>query len=68
MSKPVEQWVEQVAARTRPDRIQWCDGSAAENERLIQQMLERGTLSPLNRQKYPNCHLHRSDPNDVARI
>jgi phosphoenolpyruvate carboxykinase (GTP) len=67
MSKPVEQWVEQVAARTRPDRIQWCDGSAVENERLIQQMLERGTLSPLNRQKYPNCHLHRSDPNDVAR-
>src|SRR5262245_28117684 len=67
MTKPVEQWVENVAAHTRPDRIQWCDGSAAENDRLIKEMLGRGTLETLNPQKHPNCYLHRSDPNDVAR-
>src|SRR5215472_6865391 len=67
MTKPVEQWVEQVAAHTRPDRIQWCDGSAGENQRLIEEMLGHGTLSTLNRERFPNCYLHRSDPNDVAR-
>jgi len=67
MATPVERWVEEVAAVTRPDAIVWCDGSEAENERLIGEMLESGTLRTLNPQKYPNCYLHRSDPNDVAR-
>jgi len=67
MTKPVEQWVEQVAAHTTPERIVWCDGSEAENERLIKDMLESGTLKTLNAQKHPNSYLHRSDPSDVAR-
>jgi phosphoenolpyruvate carboxykinase (GTP) len=67
MATPVEQWVEEVAAHTRPDRIQWCDGSAEENERLIREMLAAGTLETLNPQQYPNSYLHRSDPSDVAR-
>src|SRR5512143_1443910 len=67
MSKPVEQWVDQVAAHTTPHRVVWCDGSAAENDRLIEEMLASGTLKSLNHNKYPNCYLHRSDPSDVAR-
>ena len=67
MATPVEQWVEQVAAHTKPDRIVWCDGSAAENQRLIEEMLASGTLEGLNEDKYPNSYLHRSDPSDVAR-
>jgi phosphoenolpyruvate carboxykinase (GTP) len=67
MATPVEQWVEQVAAHTKPDRIVWCDGSAAENQRLIEEMLASGTLERLNEEKYPNSYLHRSDPSDVAR-
>ena len=42
--KPVERWVEQVAATLRPDRVAWCDGSEAENARLVDQMLADGTL------------------------
>jgi phosphoenolpyruvate carboxykinase (GTP) len=30
-------------------------------------MVANGTLIKLNERSYPNCHLHRSDPNDVAR-
>ena len=39
MSSSVEQWVEDVARTTRPKRIVWCDGSEAENERLIDEMV-----------------------------
>jgi phosphoenolpyruvate carboxykinase (GTP) len=67
MPTPLEQWVDEVAAVTHPKGIQWCDGSEAENARLIREMLQMGTLHELNQQKYPGCYLHRSDPTDVAR-
>ncbi|MBI2217633.1 MAG: phosphoenolpyruvate carboxykinase (GTP) [Candidatus Rokubacteria bacterium] len=62
-----EQWVEQAAGLTRPSRIVWSDGSKAEYESLIESMLKDGTLLPLNPRTYPNCYLHRSHPQDVAR-
>ena len=43
-------WVEEVASRTQPDQVVWCDGSDTEYERLIQEMLETGTLSELNQE------------------
>ena len=55
-------WVEQVAKLTQPERIQWCDGSAAEKDGLTAQMLETGDLIRLNPKTHPNCYLHRSDP------
>jgi phosphoenolpyruvate carboxykinase (GTP) len=61
-------WVEEVAGRTQPDQVVWCDGSDTEYEQLIQEMLETGTLSELNQESYPNCYLHLSDPSDVARV
>jgi phosphoenolpyruvate carboxykinase (GTP) len=67
MTASIERWVEEVAKTTRPDRIVWCDGSEAEIERLNGEMVESGTLIPLDRGQYPNCYLHRSDPQDVAR-
>ena len=65
--KPVERWVEQVAATLRPDRVAWCDGSEAENARLVEQMLADGTLHRLHPEKAPGSYLHRSHPSDVAR-
>jgi phosphoenolpyruvate carboxykinase (GTP) len=67
MATPLEQWVDEVARLTRPKNIHSCDGSEAEYQRLIQEMLASGTLIELNQQAYPGCYLHRSDPNDVAR-
>src|SRR6266542_3385637 len=63
----VEKWVDEVAGLTEPGRIVWCDGSKAEYDRLIEQMLGDGTLLALNPRTYPNCYLHRSHPSDVAR-
>jgi len=64
----LEQWVNEVAALTKPDRIYWCDGSDAEYQALVQQMLQTGDLIELNQQTHPGCYLHHSNPSDVARV
>ena len=61
-------WVAEVAALTRPDAIHWCDGSEGEYQALLEAMLADGTLLPLNQDTHPGCYLHRSDPDDVARV
>jgi phosphoenolpyruvate carboxykinase (GTP) len=63
----VRKWIDRVVAVCRPDRIVWLDGSAAEKQRLLAQAVADGVLIKLNEKKLPNCYLHRSNPNDVAR-
>ena len=67
MTTVAEKWVDEVAALTKPADVVWCDGSKAEYDRLVGQMLADGTLVPLNEKTYPNSYLHRSHPTDVAR-
>ena len=64
----LQQWVDEVAALTRPDRVVWCDGSDAEAAALQEAMIADGTLLPLNQETHPGCVLHRSHPDDVARV
>jgi phosphoenolpyruvate carboxykinase (GTP) len=64
----LKQWVDDVARLTQPDQVHWCDGSDAENALLVERMLANGDLLKLNEQTHPNCHLHRSSPQDVARV
>jgi phosphoenolpyruvate carboxykinase (GTP) len=61
-------WVEQVVRLTRPDRVQWCDGSQAESDAIDALLRERGDFIALNPDTHPGCHLHRSNPSDVARV
>ena len=64
---PAETWVDEVARTTRPDRVVWCDGSPAENDRLVAEMLADRTLIALDPKAAPGSYLHRSHPSDVAR-
>jgi len=67
VATPLETWVDQAAKLTKPARVVYCDGSEAEYQRMIAEMLRSGNSLTLNEKTFPNCHLHRSSPNDVAR-
>jgi len=67
LGTPLENWVNEAAQLTRPDRIVYCDGSEAENQSILAEMLRGGDSLKLNETTYPNCYLSRSSPNDVAR-
>ena len=57
-----------MAALTKPDRIEWLDGSVGEKSRLLEQALAAGVLTKLDQKAYPGCYAHQSNPNDVARV
>lgn len=61
-------WVEEIAARARPNRVVWCDGSDSEWNTLSEQMIEAGTITRLNPKLRPNSFYARSSASDVARV
>jgi phosphoenolpyruvate carboxykinase (GTP) len=67
LATPLEKWVEESAALTKPSKVVWCDGSQQEYDEIIDESLKTGVFIELNEKTYPNCYLHRSSANDVAR-
>jgi len=67
-NQAVVDWVEEVRSLTQPENVFWCDGSEAENDYLLGEACRQGVLIKLNQEKNPGCYLHRSNPNDVARV
>jgi phosphoenolpyruvate carboxykinase (GTP) len=61
-------WVEEMKTLCQPDDVYWCDGSEEEKHKLTAQAVKSGVLIELNQDKLPGCYLHRSNPNDVARV
>ena len=67
-NKALADWVKDMARHTEAERVHWCDGSDAEYQTLVAEMLKNGTLLELEQKSHPNCYLHRSSPSDVARV
>ncbi|MEK6282359.1 MAG: phosphoenolpyruvate carboxykinase (GTP) [Acidobacteriota bacterium] len=67
-NKHLLNWVEKMAALTKPQAIHWVDGSEEEDEALKAQMVASGTFIKLNEELWPSCYYARSDPSDVARV
>ncbi len=65
-NKRLMNWVNEVMDMCQPQEVYWCDGSKAEYDRLMNEMVKAGMATPLN--KRPNSFLFRSDPSDVARV
>jgi phosphoenolpyruvate carboxykinase (GTP) len=67
-NKKLQSWVEEAAALCQPDSIYWCDGSQEENDRLCEELVQKGTFVRLDPEKRPGSYLARSNPADVARV
>ena len=64
----VLKWLDEVKALVNPDEVVWIDGSEAQLDALRKEAVESGEMIKLNQDKLPGCYLHRTKPNDVARV
>ena len=67
-NKFVNAWIAEMAEMVDPSEIILIDGTEAQAEELRRQAIASGELIKLNEEKYPNCYLHRTAINDVARV
>ena len=67
-SKLILDWIEEMAELVNPDKIVWIDGSDEQTEALRAEACSTGELIKLNQEILPNCYLHRTAINDVARV
>ena len=67
-NKYVLNWIDEMAAMTKPDKIVWIDGTEEQAEALRAEACSTGEIIKLNQEALPNCYLHRTAVNDVARV
>ncbi len=67
-NKTVLAWLDEMKALLTPDNVVWVDGSDEQRDELRRVAVELGELEKLNEEKLPGCYLHRTNPNDVARV
>ena len=64
----VNAWLDEVTALVKPRAVELITGDEAQLQRLRAEAVSTGEFITLNQEKLPGCYLHRSDPNDVARV
>ena len=64
----VLKWLEEMKELLKPEKVVWIDGSDAQRDELRELAVAQGELYKLNQEELPGCYLHRTNPNDVARV
>ena len=64
----VNAWLDEVIQLVKPDAVELITGEKEQLDRLTAEAVSTGEFITLNQEKLPGCYLHRSDPNDVARV
>ena len=67
-NKQVLKFVEESVALCKPEQVIWITGDEAQYEALREEACSTGEMIKLNQELLPNCYLHRSAVNDVARV
>lgn len=67
-NKKVLDFVQESADLAQPDKIVWIDGNPDQIKALKEEAVKSGELIKLNENLLPDCYLHRTKVNDVARV
>ncbi len=67
-NKSILEWIKEKAELVKPDNIVWIDGSKEQIDALRAEACSTGEMIKLNEELLPECYLHRTKPNDVARV
>ena len=67
-NKSILEWIKEKAELVNPDKIVWIDGSKEQIDALRAEACATGEIIKLNDELLPECYLHRTKPNDVARV
>ena len=67
-NKFVDFWIDEMTAMVQPDKIVLITGEEDQLEALRKEACETGEMIKLNEELLPNCYLHRTAVNDVARV
>ena len=64
-NKNVLNWVDEMVALCKPDKVVWIDGSKEQLEEIRALSVSTGEMVKLNEEKLPGCYIHRTAENDV---
>ena len=67
-NKQVLKFVDDSVKLCKPDNVVWIDGSEKQLNELRKISVDSGEMIKLNEELLPGCYLHRTVPNDVARV
>ena len=67
-NKSILNWLDDKLKLVCPDEVVWIDGSEEQIEKLRAQACATGEMQKLNDELLPDCYLHRTAENDVARV
>ncbi len=67
-NKSILDWIKEKVELVKPDKIVWIDGSKEQIDELRAEAVATGEMVKLNEELLPECYLHRTKKNDVARV